>query len=84
MTEMCRRYYYDILHSYYWIYVQLVGVNMFLIYCMGRVQHYFCKITVNKNIYNVMLCILLCDNRLVYKILLTVETLRYFVILEVP
>jgi len=61
MIEMCRRDYYDILNSYYWIYVQLDGVNTFLVYCTGCVQRYVCKITVNKNIRNVMLCILLCE-----------------------
>jgi len=84
MTEICKRDYYDILNSYYWIYVQLVGVNTFLIYCMGCEHLYICKTTVNKNIHNVMLCMLLCGNQHGCGILLTVELLRYFVILEVP
>lgn len=84
MTEMYRRDYYDILNTYYWIYMQLVGVNIFLIHCTGRVQRYISKITVNKNIHNVMLCILLRENQHACRILLTVELLRYFVIQEVP
>jgi len=64
--------------------VQLVGVNIFFIYCTGRVERHICKIAVNKNIHIVMLCILVCDKQHVCGILLTVELLRYFVILEVP
>lgn len=81
---MCGRDYYDILNSYYWIYAQLVRVDIFLIHSTGRVQLYISKITVNKNIHKVMLCILLCENQVVCRILLTVELLKYFVIQEVP
>ena len=66
------------------LYVHLVGVNIFLIYCMRRVQRYIRKITVNSNIHNVMLCILLCYKQHVCRILLTVELLRCPVILEGP
>lgn len=83
MTEMCRRDHCDILNSYYWIYVQLAGVNTFFIYCTGRVERYICKIIVKKIFTLWYFCILVCDNQRVRGILRTVELLRYFVILEV-